>query len=90
MIAPLSNFYLIVSCGQLDEKVGIVGLDLGFVSRFVSYNGSALLAAVNDYITALRVGECLHGAENAAAGICAVSRVYINVERAKAERTMIS
>ena len=60
------------------------------MSRFVSDDGAALLAAVDYDIAALCVGERLYGAENSAAFVCTVTGVYINVQRAKAKWTVVS
>ncbi len=86
----LCSFCLITSCGEFYQKVGVVGLNFCFVSRLVSYGSTAPLTAVNYDITALCIGECLHGAENTATFVLSVARVYINVKRAKAKRAVVS
>ena len=75
---------------KLDDKLHIVGLDLRLVCRFVSHDGSAPLATVNDYITALGVGERSYRAKESCAVILSVSGVYVNVKGAKAKRTVIA
>ena len=84
------NSYLQTTRCKLDNKVGVVGLDPCLVRRLVSYDLSALVASVYDYITALRIGECSYGAEYSAAFVCSITGVDIHVQRAKAERTMVS
>ena len=75
---------------QFDDKIEIVGLDLCLVSRLVANGGAATLTAVKNDISALGIGHRTCRTEYSAAGICTVAGVYINVERAKAERTVIS
>ena len=55
----------------------------------VANNRTAALATVNYDISALGIRLCLDGAKNAAAGVCSVAGVYINMKRAKAEGAMI-
>ena len=71
-------------------KVKIVRLILSLVRRLVAYGSTAPFAAVNDYITALGVGLRLYGAQNSAALVCPVSRIYVNVQRAKAEWAVVA
>ena len=77
-------------CGQFDNKIEVIGLDLCLVSRLVSYNGAALFALVENYKAALRVGLCSAGAKYSSAFVSSVPGVYINVERAEAEWAMIT
>ena len=58
--------------------------------RLVANNLAASLASVDYYISALCIRLCLDGAENAAAGILPIARVYINVERGEAKGAMVS
>ena len=58
--------------------------------RLVSYHLAAHVTAMYDDVSLLGIGLCLDGAENAAAGIGSVTGVYINVQRAKAKRAVIS
>ena len=81
---------LYISCGKLYYEVGIVRLNLSLVSGFVAHGFSAPFAAVNDYITALGVGLRLYGAQNSAALVCSVTRIYVNVQRAKAEWAVVA
>ena len=67
------------ACCKLDYQVGVVGLDLCLVCGLVSYYRAAPLALVDDNVAALGIGLCPDGAQNAAAGVCPVSGVYVNV-----------
>ena len=75
---------------QADDQVGIVGLYLGFVCRFIARNLTATVAAMHENIAALGIGDGADGAENTATGVLSISGVNINVERAKAEGAMIA
>ena len=76
--------------GELDDQVHIVGLHLGFVGGFVSYLSAAFVATVVNDVAAARVGIDVIGAKNAAAGIGAVTRENIHVQRAEAKGTMVA
>ena len=69
----------IASRSKLYKQLGVVGLDFCFVSRFVAHNAAATVTFVNDDVSLFRVGQGLDGAQNAAAIVCSVTRVYINV-----------
>ena len=78
------------ACRQADNQVGVIGLDLGFVSGFVARDLAATVTAVYEYITAFGVGNGADGAQNAAAGILTVAGVDVHVKRAKAEGAMVA
>jgi hypothetical protein len=84
-----SGCFALVICRKLDYKVEVIGLHLCLVSRFVSRNLAAFFAAVDYYISFFCVGLCACGAQNASAGVCSVTGVYIYVKRAEAKRTVI-
>ena len=69
-----------MGCCELDYKIGVVGLYLCLMCGFVPYRSAASVTSVDDYVAALGVGERLHGAQNAAAGIRSVTGVYVHVE----------
>ena len=56
----------------------------------VANRGAAFVAAVNDNKALFGVGESLDRAENSAAIVGSVARVYINVKRAKAKWAMVA
>ena len=78
------------ACCKLYKKLAVIGLNLRILSSTVSYNSAAPLAPVYDDKAAARVGQRLYGAKYSAAGVCAISRIYINVQRAQAEGTVVS
>ena len=57
---------------------------------FVAGDAAASVAFVNYYVSLFGVGLYLYRAEYAAAGVRSVTRVYINVKRAEAKRTVVS
>ncbi len=77
------------SC-ELDEQVGVVGLDFCLVGGFVADGCAATVAAVYDYVALFGVGLRLYRAEYPAAIVCPVTGIYIHVKRAKAKRTVIA
>ena len=78
------------SGGELDDEIHIVWLDLCLVGGTVAHRLTAFFAAVDYDVTALCVRQRLYGAENTAAVVCSVARVYVNVQGAETERTVIS
>ena len=58
--------------------------------RLVADCCTAPFALMDDDISLLRVGKNLYWAENAAAGVGSVARVYINVKGTEAKGTMIA
>jgi hypothetical protein len=70
---------ILVICSKLDYKIEIVGLNFCLVGGFVSYDLSALFTAMQYDITSLCIGLSSARSEDSAAGICSVSRVYVNV-----------
>jgi len=75
---------------QLYNKLGVVGLDFCLVRCLVAHERAASVASVRDDISALRVGLCFDGAENTAARVRSVARIYVHVKRAEAEWTVVS
>ena len=78
------------SCGELNEQIVVVGLNLCLVCRAVADGRAAFVAAVNYDISALCVGERLNGAQDTAAVVGSVTRIYINVQRAKTKGAVVS
>ena len=76
-------------CGQADQHIVIVGL-IAFHGGFVAHRLAAFVAAMDDDKALFRIGKGLYGTENALAGVGSVARIYIYMERAKAEGTVIS
>lgn len=82
--------FLVKSCGELDYKVVIVGLNLCLVGCFVSNYLSASVAPVDDNIAFFGIGLGADRTKNSTAIICSVAGVYINVQGAEAEWAMVS
>ena len=78
------------SCGELNEQIVVVGLNLCLVCRAVADGSAAFVAAVNYDISALCVGERLNGAQDTAAVVGSVTGIYINVQGAKTKGAVIS
>lgn len=83
------RFTLIKSCGQSYQEVVIVGL-LSLKGGLVAYCFAAFVTAMNNDISLFRVGQGLYGTENALTVVCSVAGIDVNVQRAKAKRTVIS
>ena len=85
-------FFVLNSCTRRKsyEQVAVVGLYLRLVCRLVTDGSTAPLTAMNDYVALLRVGERLHRTEYTSAGVCSVSRIYINVKGAETEWAVIA
>ena len=75
---------------ETDQEIHIVGLDLCLVCRLVADRCAALLAAVRNDKALFIVGLASDGAENTAAGILAVARQNIDVQRTEAEGAMVA
>ena len=73
-------FLLALSCGELYQQIAVVRLNLSILCRAVSDNSTAPIAPVYDNKSAARIRKGLHGAENTCAGVCSVTRIYINVQ----------
>ena len=73
--------YLIFRGGELDDQVHIVGLNLCFVGGLVSDRLATFFTAVNYDITLFGIGHRTYGAQDSAALVGSVTRIYINVER---------
>ena len=78
------------SCGELNEQIVVVGLNLCLVCRAVADGSAAFVASMENYISALRIGERLNGAQNTATGLGSVARVDIDVQRAQTEGAVIA
>ena len=76
--------------GQGNELVDIVGLVLCLVGRLVSLDLPALGATVYDDISLLGVGDAAYRLHRRAAFVCAVSGVYINVQRPETHGAVIT
>ena len=76
--------------GQLDEKIDVVGLDLGFVCGAVAADLAAFVAFVNDDVSFFGIGFHADGAQDPTTGICAVSGVDIHMKRTKAFGAMVA
>ena len=74
------RLFCISERGQLDQKIDIVRLNLGFVCGFIAADLAAFITAVNDDISLFGVRLHLDGAQNAAARIGTVARIDIHVE----------
>ncbi len=61
-------------CGEADEQVEVIGLDLRLVRRLVAHGRAAPLATVRDHKPLLRVGLASDRSEQPSAGICAIAR----------------
>lgn len=81
---------LILTCGELYDKRGIVGLNFRLVCRLISHYRAALITFVYDNVALFGIGLGFYRAENTAAVICSVTRVYIHVQRAKTEGAMVT
>ena len=60
------------------------------MSGFVSHYLAALVAAVNDYISALGVGKRSYWAQKTLTFVCTVARIDVNVEGVKAKRAVVT
>ena len=78
------------TCGEFDNKIGVVGLYFRLVRSLISHHLPAPLAFMDNDITALCVGFCFYRAQDSAAVILSVTGIYINVERAKTKWAVIT
>ena len=78
------------TCRELNEKLGVVGLDLRLVGGSVADGLAALFASVDYDISAARIGLCAYRHEKSAAGVGSVTGIYVNVQGMKAEWAVIS
>ena len=81
---------LIAACRQLDDEVGVVGLDLCLVGGLVARDCAASVTLVDKDIASPCVRLCLDRAEYAATGVGSVAGVYVHVYRAEAEGAVIA
>ena len=78
------------SCGQLYYEVHIIRLHLGFVRRLISYHSAASVTFVNDNVSLFRIGLGLYRTENSATIISSVAGVYIHMQGAQTEGTVVA
>jgi hypothetical protein len=79
-----------IACGKLDKKRYLIGLHLCVVCGAVSSYRSAFFAFMNDYISLFRVGQNLYGTKLTVTFLGSVAGIYVNVQRPKAKRAVIS
>ena len=91
LIAKLSRYlFLLNACGQLDEQLDAVGLNLCFVCRTIAVNFTALGATVNNDVTLACVGLGANGLHLSAASIGSVTGVDVYVQGPKTKRAVIA
>ena len=83
-------FLFILRHGELDYKRHIIGLIFCVECRLVAAYLTAFSATVDYYKSLLWVGLGTYRLKLSTTGVCSVTRVYINMERAKAEGAVIS
>lgn len=71
--------YFLSVCRQLDQKINIVGIDLGGIGGTVPHARAAAFAFMRNDIASLGIGIAEEGTQGAAAGIGAVPRHNIHV-----------
>lgn len=82
--------FIAVNAGsQVNNKRHVIRLDFCLVRRLVSYHRAAPLAPVDYHISTLRVTFRAYRAHYPAAGVLPVTGVYVNMQRAEAERTVV-
>ena len=69
-------------CGELDDEVGVVGLDLCLVCGLVADYRTAPVASVDDDISLFGIRLRPYRAQDSAAVVCSVTRIYIHVQGA--------
>lgn len=79
-----------MTCGEFNEKHSVVGLNARLVCRAISLNLATLGALMNYNEALFGVNLRKNGFHLTSAGVVAVSGVYVNVERPKTKRAMIS
>lgn len=80
----------IFSCCERDYQINIIRLDLCFMRRATAHRAAAFFAAVGDDVAFLAVGICTDGNKQTAAGVFAVARHYIHMNRAETARAVVS
>ena len=81
---------LVQTCGELDDKAGIVGLDFRLVRRLVPDYRATFVALMDYYVALFRVGLGFYGAKDSATGVGSVAGVNIYVQRAQTKRAVIT
>ena len=84
-IAPLLN-----SCGQFDEQLDAIGLNLCFVCRAVAVDLAAAGAAVDDDKSFFGIGFCADRLHFPLAFAGAVAGIDVHVKRPEAEGAVIA
>ena len=88
--ASLIPVILYTSRCQLYYHTYVIGLYLCLVCSLISHHGTALVTFMYDNVALLGIGLCLDRSENSATVVGSVAGVYIDVQRAEAEGTVIS
>lgn len=80
----------ILSRGERDDQIEIVGLYLCLVRGAATRGAAAFFTAMQDDVTTLGIGLGTDGAQGTAAFVGSVSRVDIHVERIEAKGAMVA
>ncbi len=81
---------LYIACGEFDDKIDVIGLDLGIRSGTIASDLAAFVAFVDDHISFFGIGFHSNGAQDPAAGIGTVPWVDVNMKGAEATGTVIA
>ncbi len=76
--------------GELYKQIDIIGLNLCGICCLISDGRAAFFAFIDDYIALFRIGQNLHGAENALTIVRSVSRVDVYMNRTQALGAVVS
>ena len=89
---PLKIFFRNLNfCGsEGDELFEVIGLSFNAVSGAIALDFSAFSAFVENYISFFCVRYNLNCVHNTAAGVGAVSGIFVHVKGAKAEGTVVT
>ena len=75
---------------ELDDKRCVIRLNFRLVSCFIPYHRTASVTLMDYYVSLLRIGLSLYGAQNSSAIVRSVSGINIHVQRTEAEGAMIT
>ena len=78
------------SCGKFYQKSYVVGLILCLVRRAVALDLTALGAFVDDNVALFGIGLHANRLHKAAAFVCPVAGIYVNVQGAQAKWTVVA